>query len=254
MSKLQQRLMREIQQNRNIKIVKTNEWCIPIRTVEVTYEPVRRSTMDVLMTMLLMSIQEADFANAQELSELLLVDPLFIEDLVSLMSRVSLIEQTEDFYRLTAKGQQQLERGIFEEELDVEMANLYYSPCHLAFLAVDEDNIEEYDDLPELYRYVDEEAEKQEQFEEAMLIEALQQEDEEKAEAGAGASQKIISKIVETDAKQINDIPCLEFVLHDKEQDILFVRVWNAFLNQWDSHLEQQLTEKEQLKWREKYL
>ncbi|MFJ8090236.1 hypothetical protein ACIQ7N_18815 [Lysinibacillus sp. NPDC095746] len=252
MSKLQQRLMRELHQNRNIKIVKTDEWCIPIRTVEVTYEPVRRSTMDVLMTMLLMSIQEADFANAQELSELLLVDPLFIEDLVSLMSRVSLIEQTEDFYRLTAKGQQQLERGIFEEELDVEMATLYYSPCHLAFLAVDEDNIEEYDDLPELYRYVDEEAEKQEQFEEAMLIEALQQEDEEKAEAGA--SQKIISKIVETDAKQINDIPCLEFVLHDKEQDILFVRVWNALLNQWDSHLEQQLTEKEQLKWREKYL
>jgi hypothetical protein len=252
LSKLQQRLVREIQQNRNVKIVKTDEWSIPIRTVEVTYEPVRRSTMDVLMTMLLLSIQEADFANAQELSELLLVDPLFIEDLVSLMSRVSLIEQTEGFYKLTSKGQQQLERGIFEEELEVEMSNLYYSPCHLAFLAVDEDNIEEYDDLPELYRYVDEEAEKQENFEEALLIEALQQEDEEKA--GVGASQKLISKIVQTDAKQINDIPCFEFVLHDKEQDILFVRIWNALLNQWDSHLEQQLTEKEQLQWREQYL
>lgn len=244
--------MREIQQNRNVNIVKTDEWSIPIRTVEVTYEPVRRSTMDVLMTMLLLSIQEADFANAQELSELLLVDPLFIEDLVSLMSRVSLIEQTEGFYRLTPKGQQQLERGIFEEELDVEMSNLYYSPCHLAFLAVDEDNIEEYDDLPELYRYVDEEAEKQENFEEALLIEALQQEDEEKA--GVGASQKLISKIVQTDAKQINDIPCFEFVLHDKEQDILFVRIWNALSNQWDSHLEQQLTKKEQLQWRKQYL
>ncbi|MGE7942496.1 hypothetical protein ACQKNB_10455 [Lysinibacillus xylanilyticus] len=250
MSKLQQRLMRELQQNRNIKIIKTDEWCIPIRTVEVTYEPVRRSTMDVLMTMLLISIQEADFASTHELSELLLVDPLFIEDLVSLMSRASLIEQKENFYRLTAKGQQQLERGIFEEELDVEMANLYYSPCHLAFLAVNEDNVEEYDDLPELYRYVDEEAEKQEHFEEAMLIDALQQEDDEQA----GASQKIISKIVQTDAKQINDSPCLEFVLYNKEQDIVFVRVWNALLNQWDSYLEQQLTEKEQLQWRDKYL
>ncbi|MFJ7731338.1 hypothetical protein ACIQXF_05515 [Lysinibacillus sp. NPDC097231] len=242
--------MRELQQNRNVKIVKTDEWCIPIRTVEVTYEPVRRSTMDVLMTMLLISIQEADIASAQDLSELLLVDPLFIVDLVSLMSRVSLIEQKDGFYRLTSKGQQQLEHGIFEEELDVEMANLYYSPCHLAFLAVDEDNMEEYDDLPELYRFVDEKAEKQEHFEEAMLIKALQQEDHEEA----GASQKIIAKIVQTDAKQINDIPCLEFVLHDKEQDILFVRVWNALLNQWDSHLEQQLTEKEQLQWREQYL
>lgn len=242
--------MRELQQNRNIKIIKTDEWCIPIRTVEVTYEPVRRSTMDVLMTMLLLSIQEADFASTHELSELLLVDPLFIEDLVSLMSRASLIEQKGNFYRLTSKGQQQLERGIFEEELDVEMANLYYSPCHLAFLAVNEDNVEEYDDLPELYRYVDEEAEKQEHFEEAMLIDALQQENDEQA----GASQKIISKIVQTDAKQINDSPCLEFVLYNKEQDIVFVRVWNELLNQWDSYLEQQLTEKEQLQWREKYL
>lgn len=244
--------MRELQQNRNIKIVKTNEWCIPIRTVEAAYEPVRRSTMDVLMTMLLISIQEADFGSALELSELLLVDPLFIEDLVSLMSRVSLIDNGEGFYRLTSKGQKQLERGIFEEELDIELATLYYSPCHLAFLAVGEDNMEEYDDLPELYRYVDKEAEQQEQFEESMLIEALQQEDDEEAEVGA--SQKIISKIVQTDAKQINDIPCLEFVLHDKEQDIVFVRVWNSLLNQWDPHLEQQLTEKEQLEWRKQYL
>jgi len=93
--------MRELQQNRNIKIVKMAEWCIPIRTVDVTYEPVRRSTMDVLMTMLLLSIQEADFSNAQELSELLLVDSLFIEDLVSLMIRVNLVKNEDDFYRLT---------------------------------------------------------------------------------------------------------------------------------------------------------
>ncbi|MGG2103880.1 hypothetical protein [Lysinibacillus pakistanensis] len=136
MSKLQQRLLRELQQNRMIKIVKTDEWCIPIATVEVTYEPVRRSTMDVLMTMLLTSIREANFSSAQELSELLLVDPLFIADLVSLMSRVNLIDKQEGFYQLTSKGQQQLERGIFEEELELETATLYYSPCHLAFLAV----------------------------------------------------------------------------------------------------------------------
>jgi len=250
LSKLQQRLLRELQQNRMIKIVKTDEWCIPIRTVEVTYEPVRRSTMDVLMTMLLTSIREANFSSAQELSELLLVDPLFIADLVSLMSRVNLIDKQEGFYQLTSKGQQQLERGIFEEELELEMATLYYSPCHLAFLVVDVDRMEEYEELPELYRYVNKEAEQKEHFEEATLIAALQQEDGEEA----GISQKIISKIVQADAKQINDIPCLEFVLYDKEQDILFARVWNTLMHQWDQDLEQQLTEKEQLRWREKYL
>lgn len=161
--------MRELQQNRNIKIVKTAEWCIPIRTVDVTYKPVRRSTMDVLMTMLLLSIQEADFGNTQELSELLLVDPLFIEDLISLMIRVNLVRNEDDFYRLTEKGQEQLERGIFEEELEEETSTLYFSPCHQSFLTVDTNN-DEYDELPELYRYIDKEAEQQEQFEESMVI------------------------------------------------------------------------------------
>lgn len=241
--------MRELQQNRNIKIVKMAEWCIPIRTVDVTYEPVRRSTMDVLMTMLLLSIQEADFGNTQELSELLLVDPLFIEDLISLMLRVNLVKNEDDFYRLTEKGQQQLGRGIFEEELEEETSTLYFSPCHQAFLTVDTNN-DEYDELPELYRYIDKEAEQQEQFEESMVIAALQEVDEEEE----GNSQKIIAKIVQTEAQQINDSPCLEFVLYDKEQDILFVRVWNTLLNQWDHRLEQQLADKEQLTWREQYL
>ncbi|EON73868.1 hypothetical protein [Lysinibacillus sphaericus] len=249
MSKLQQRLMRELQQNRHLKVVKSIEWCIPIRTVEVTYEPIRRSTMDVLMKMLLMSMQQADFQNAQELSELLLVDPLFIEDLVSLMSRVRLIEHREDFYRLTTKGEQQLERGIFEEELAVETKNLLFSPCHHTFLPIEEDSIEEYDELPEPYRYVDSESEQQEHFEETMIIAALQKEHEEST-----TSQKIIETIVNTEAKQINDIPCLEFILHDKEQDIVYARVWNTLLNQWDNILEQQLTDKEQIQWREEYL
>jgi len=112
------------------------------------------------------------------------------------------------------------------------------------------DRMEEYEELPELYRYVNKEAEQKEHFEEATLIAALQQEDGEEA----GISQKIISKIVQADAKQINDIPCLEFVLYDKEQDILFARVWNTLMHQWDQDLEQQLTEKEQLRWREQYL
>jgi len=215
----------------------------------VTYEPVRRSTMDVLMTMLLLSIQEADFGSTQELSELLLVDPLFIEDLTSLMVRVGLMKNDEDYFRLTEKGQQQLEQGVFEEELEVEASTLYFSPCHQSFLTIDVNN-DEYDELPELYRYVDREAEQQEQFEESLIMAALQEVDEEET----GNSQKIIARIVQVEAQQINDSPCLEFVLYDKEQGILFVRVWNTILNQWDHHLEQQLTDKEQLIWREQYL
>lgn len=228
--------------------MKSTDWCIPIRTIEVTYEPIRRSTMDVLMQMLLISMQEANFQNVEELSELLLVDPLFIGDLVSLMSRVRLIEQTDGFYRLTPKGEQQLSRGIFEEELEVETATLLFSPCHQAILPAGEEDIEEFDELPEPYRYVDKEAEQQEQFDEAMLLAALQQEEE------ATSAQKIVETIVTAQAQQINDIPCLQFILYDKEKNIVYVRVWNTLLNQWDEKLEQQLTEKEQLQWREQYL
>ncbi len=242
--------MRELQQNHNIKIIKTAEWCIPIRTVDVAYKPMRRSTMDVLMTMLLLSIKEADFASTQELSELLLVDPLFIEDLVSLMIRVNLVQHEAGFYRITTKGQQQLEQGIFEEELDIETATLYFSPCHQSFLSIKTEDIEEYDDLPQLYRYVDQEAEQQEQFEESLIITALQEETDETA----GTSQKIIAAIEQVEAKQINDSPCLEFVLYNQEQDMVYVRVWNTLWNQWDKQLEQQLTDKEQLQWREQYL
>lgn len=242
--------MKELQQNRHVKILEKKEWSIPIRTVEVTYEPIRRSTMDVLMKMLLISMQEAEFRDAHELSELLLVDPLFIEDLVSLMSRVRLIEQVSRFYQLTPKGEQQLERGVFEEELDLQTASLLYSPCHHEFLPANVKSLEEYDELPDPYRYVDREAEQQEHFEETAIIVALQQEGEDEPVS----LQTIIETITKVEAKQINDIPCLEFIIHNKEQDIIYVRVWNTLLNHWDEVLEQQLTTQEQLQWRNQYI
>lgn len=250
MSKLEQRLIKEIQQNHRVKIVERKQWCIPIRTLEVTYEPIRRSTMDVLMTMLLISMQEADFHDAKELSELLLVDPLFIEDLVSIMMRVRLIEKVDDFYRLTSKGELQLERGIFEEELELESASLLYSPCHEAFLTGDLERIEEFDELPPLYRYVDEDAERKDTFEDDEIIAALTKEDNEEDDVPS-VSQTIISTITSSTATQINDIPCFEFIVYDKEQDIYYARVWNTLLAHWDEVLEQQLNEKERLQWRE---
>ena len=249
MSKIQQRLVKEIQQNRHVKIIKRDQWCIPVRTVEVTYEPMRRTTMDVLMTMLLISMQEADFRDAKELSELLLVDPLFIEDLVSIMLRVRLIEKVEGTYRLTPKGTLQLERGIFEEELEKETANLLYSPCHEDFLTGDLESIEEFDELPPLYRYVDEEAERKDTFEESLLIDALTKENKEE-EDNSSSAQIIISSIISSNATQINDIPCFEFIVYNQEKDIYYARVWNTLLDHWDEVLENQLTEKEKLKWR----
>ena len=166
------------------------------------------------------------------------------------MLRVRLIEKVDDYYRLTIKGTAQLERGIFEEELDLETASLLYSPCHEAFLTGDLESIEEFDELPPLYRYVDEEAERKDTFDDNEIIEALTKE-ESLEEDTHSVSQTIISAITATTATQINDIPCFEFIVYDKAQDIYYARVWNTLLIHWDEALEQQLNEKERLKWRE---
>ncbi len=73
-------------------------------------------------------------------------------------------------------------------------------------------------------------------------------------EQGENAVQTFITSIESKKTIQINDIPCMQFVIYNKEKDLLYVRVWNTLTGHWDETLEKLLTEKELLKWREEYL
>ncbi|KQL37293.1 MULTISPECIES: hypothetical protein [Bacillaceae] len=251
MRELENRLKRELQQNLNVKIMHSSMWSIPVHSIEAEFICVKRTKMDVLMKMMLIAFQKTTKINAEELSELLLVEQLFIQDLIDLMQRTLLLEKIESGYRLTDKGNQQLANGIFEEEQKPETNNILYSPSHEAFLegelkeATGEEELEVYRYVKE--GYLDEEL----SFEDETLINALRING---AESGEGDVQTVLSEIVSSTDLYIDDIPCIEFILYDKKQDIIYARVWNTLLERWDEKLENQLNEKERLDWRKTYL
>lgn len=251
MQELEKRLKRELQQNMKSSILHSAKWSIPVHSLEVEFISVKRTKMDVLMKMMLLTFQKTEMENATDLSELLLVEPLFIQDLIELMLRTRLIERREGIYRLTEKGVHQLEHGIFEEAQDPETSNVLYSPSHEAFLKGEVHTVDNVDEL-EIYRYVKEGYLDEElSFEDEQLIEALRMSG---AEDGEGEVRTVLSEIVTMTDLYIDDIPCLEFILYNQDEDIVYARVWNTLLEQWDEKLENQLNDKERLEWRSRYL
>lgn len=251
MQSLQNRLKQEIQQNSKLKIMESFLWCVPIHTIEVEYKRIKRTKMDVLMKIMLISFQKTDITSSMQLSELLLVENLFIDDLIDVMKKSGLIEKEEDSISLTSKGIQQLEEGVFEEEQEPGTQNILYSPSHEAFLKGEIKPASEGEELLEVYRYAKEEKKKL-LLEDRLLLEAVE---ESKVEVTEGdAPLIIISEIITSSELYIDDIPCLEYIVYNESDDLFFARVWNTLTDRWDEVLEEQLNEKERLNWRKKYL
>ena len=249
MQSLQKRLEKEIYQNSKVKIMESLNWCVPVHTIEVEYKRVKRTKMDVLMKMMLISFQKTNINTSAQLSELLMVEQLFIDDLIEVMRKSGLIEKREANIVLTAKGKQQLEQGIFEEEQEPGTHNILFSPTHKNFLAGDIKPASEGEELLQVYRYAKDE--KKLAIEQAILLDALHQSNMEDHE---GEELIIISEIISSTEMYIDDIPCLEYIVYNEQEDLFFARVWNTLTDQWDEALETQLNEKERLRWREKFL
>ena len=247
---LEKRLKKELQQNVQAKIVSSTAWTIPLHTIEVEYKPVKRIKMDVLMKMMLITCQKAELTSGKQISELLLVEQLFMEDLINIMKRTRLIEIKNQIFTLTEKGCNQLEEGIFEEELDARSQNLLYSPSHSSFLQGEIKPALDGEETLNLYRYASEEKVRL-KWEDAVLIDGLQTNGLETVD---GDLQTVVSEIVSNSELYVDDVPCFEFILHNKSEDLLYARVWNTFLDQWDEILENELNERERVVWREKYL
>ena len=252
MKALEKKLSNKIKQDKNIEILTVSSWCFPIQTIEFKYQPVKRLTMDILMKMILLSCKQAEIAEPKELSDLLLVEELFIRDLLQNLQKTGLVEK-EEYYQLTERGKKQLENGIFEEAQEEEMQQLLYSSNHKAFLVGDIEQLDDFDELPEAFVYASEEPM---DVDDEMIIQALQENHQvsEDEEADGSAVQTFITSIESRETVQINDIPCMQFIIYNKEKDLLYVRVWNTLTGHWDKSLEKLLTEKELLSWRKKYL
>ncbi|TQR16592.1 hypothetical protein [Psychrobacillus vulpis] len=251
MRELEKRLKKELQQNRNVKIMDTAKWGIPVHTIEVEYQTVKRNKMDVLMKMMLIAFQKTDIAKAEDLSELLLVEQLFIQDLIDVLLRTQLIEKVDDFYKLTSRGYEQFKNGVFEEEQEVESQNIMYSSCHQLFLDGEINTALTDEEELVLFQYVKSENTVEHTFEDSMVINALKNN---YVESDEGDSQMVVSNVLSTTELHMDKIPCLQFILYNTEEDIMYARVWNSLIERWDEKLENQLNENERIKWRETYL
>ena len=97
MNELKGRLTKELQQDFNVKIMGScHGVCLSIR-LKLSYQTVMRTKMDILMKMMLIAFEKAKIATAEELSDILLVEQLFINDLIDKMSRAGVIEKREGY-------------------------------------------------------------------------------------------------------------------------------------------------------------
>lgn len=230
--------------NNHVSIVQTNTWCVPVHTVQVKYKPVIRTKMDILMKMLFHSLKETNFESAEQISDILLVEPLFVHDLLTKMQKTGLLTKLEGRYQLTDKGQQQFTNGVFEEEQDETTAELLYSPTHLGFLHGDIEEVLDFEDFPEgIFRYSTHE--EQLTIDQDQVISEVRALVDEDGEEPKGGEKLFISAIEEVEDVQVNDVPCIEFLLHDKEKNVHFARIWNTLLGQWDSKLQHIVEEHE---------
>lgn len=251
MEELKRRLTKELQQDFNVKILESLSWGLPVHSIEIAYQTVKRTQMDILMKMMLLAFQTEEITDAEELSDILLVEQLFINDLIDKMSRTGVLENSGNSFTLTEAGIQQLDSGIFAHEPEDGAKKALYSPCHEAFLT---ENVEELssDEGQETYRYHKEFAD--------WTVKSLAKTDAVAAlqslgvESSEGDAQIVISKIVSATNVQTDAVPCLEFRLYNKVEDVLYARVWNMLLGHWDKTLEAQLNEQERKAWRENYL
>lgn len=227
----QEQLANELTQNQNIEIKKQQQYSIPVHTVEVSYHPVVRNAMDILMKMMLISFQRAKIQSPDILADILLVEPLFIQDLTNKMVHLQMI-QLDGHYTLTAKGLAQLQAGIFEEELPLVTRPLQYSTLHKDVLQGDIEALLDIEQFPESFPYI--ESEEIGNLDEALLIASLQAM-EQSTELAEDEVQTFITSIQGTESIQINDVPVLCFVLYDQKEDQHEVRVYNTLTNEWDT-------------------
>lgn len=243
---LQQTLQKKILQNNKFELKEARSFAIPLHTVEVKYNPVIRSAMDILMKMMLITFKKTPVKDVELVAGILFVEPLFIKDLTDKMVKIGLLN-FDEFYQLTFKGEQQLSSGIFEDELEETTQILQYSALHQQYLQGDLEEVLELDEFPPVLQYA------KEQIEEITVDSTIKYLQSNQLEIEEDEQQTFITSINETNIVQINDIPCLQYILYDPSEDRYFTRIFNVFTNRWDETLENLLQQNEITQWRDQY-
>lgn len=234
-----EQLSNEIKQTLNCQIIETKMVSIPFHSFDVTYYPIVKKRMDILMKMLLTAAKTNGFKDATELSDVLHVETLFIQDLITQMKRSHLIEQ-EDMLSLTAKGEKQLAEGVYEEQLDIETSVVLYSPVHEAYFLEDVEELLDFED--ELEPIMEESTL---QIHPEAICAKLQ---DEKREQDPSIHVLAYEEMIE---RQIYDLPFLVFICYEQKSERYFIRVHNYLTNEWDEEAERFLQKEKLASWRQ---
>jgi len=235
-------LRTNLEANSDVSVIKQQTWKLPIVLYDLGFSRVKRLKMDVLMKMLLFAFQETEIHRAANLAELLLVEELFIRDLMEKMQRTGLIQLEKRGYRLTAKGFDYLEKGIFDEEMEGDDTVMSFSSVHDEYaLALQNEHPEASETMP-LYRYFKKAALNKERVQQLLLSEMVFPEEE--------GFQVIATDVTSCIEQETDFIPCIEFQLYDSKQDLFYARIWNTLSGTWDEILAKQIEEREVVRWR----
>lgn len=238
-------LTMEIEQQLSSKVLDKRQFTLPYSTVEVSYLPILKKRMDILMKMLLTSFKTGSFSNIEQLASILMVEPLFINDLTKQMEHSHLVVFEEN-YQLTVKGEQQLKDGIYEEQMPTATTELFYSTLHAQFFNINPENLDLELDLPEPLSYFEDDTDIE--FNEETVRQAIQQQlsDEE--------SELIVQDIESINTVELYDFPYILFICYDEKNDRLYSRAYNIYTNEWDDAVSKFMDTKELVDWRQKYL
>lgn len=246
MDKLTKRLRTSLLENPSIQIKETAVWYLPVMILDVEFKRVKRSKMDILMKMMMLTFEEADIRRPANLTEMLLVEELFIADLIEKMQRTGLIQQERGIYKLTRKGHEQLQTGIIEEELEEEWTELFYSSDLDEYWSELHQPEKESEQEEPIFRYADQQGI-------VNVDQILQFISERENGLDEDGFQTVVDAVLNIEERSFEYIPCVEFQLYNQEQDSFFARVWNTSLERWDEALENKIEEQERVRWREKY-
>ncbi len=248
MQKKQETLRSELLQPKEIRLLEESEWALPAVRLAVSYTTVEKTTMDILMKMILLTLKQLPVGKGSEIAGMLGVDPLFVDDLLLMMERDGLARHNNS-WSITEKGTDQLEAGLYIHAEEQVKSVLTYCPLLQEFYEVAE--LSSDSGAVESFRYAtdaglfDSAAVPRDRLS-AFLGAAL--------ETGNTADRtKVISGIAEVMVVGTAAVPCFEYRLYDETKDMLFARVWNTAAEQWDGRLEEIILAAERTEWRKRY-
>jgi hypothetical protein len=227
----------------DVSIINEQVWKLPVVSYDVSFNRVKRLKMDILMKMLLFAFQETDIHRAAALADMLLVEELFIRDSIEKMQRTGLVGLQKKGYKLTAKGYDYLEKGIFDEEMEGDKTLISYSAVHDQYrLSADAAHPEAGETIP-LYRYNTAKGTLKKERMQKLL-------DQEMVYGEEDGFQIIAADITSCTQHKMDFFPCIEFQVYDQSQDIFYARIWNTLTGSWDETLAKGIEEREVVKWR----